>query len=75
MGSGSNPARSRPSLLATRHVAQAAVVVREDVPATSGWSATCGRADEVGPAARVRGARLPDYMVPSAVVVLLDRCR
>ena len=60
-------------------VAQAVVTAREDAPGTGGWSATCvpgrdrGRAAGTGwrrRRASTPPARLPEYMVPSAVVVL-----
>ena len=59
-------------------VAQAAVTVREDNPGDRGWSATWsrpagtghGRAGLAGAVREHAAARLPDYMVPSAVVVL-----
>ena len=62
-------------LLRQPGVSQAVVIVREDRPATSGWSATCRRRARRRDAGRrsLRAAlarQLPDYMVPSAFIVL-----
>ena len=76
-GSGSSWARSRRCWPPTRRCAQAAVIVREDsagrraagrlrgpapATATGGWPAAAARA--------CAPARLPEYMVPAAFVVL-----
>ncbi len=57
-------------------VAQAVVMVREDVPGDArlaGYLVPAGDVDRTGLAAAVRehaAARLPDYMLPSAMVIL-----
>ena len=67
------PGEIEAALLRQGSVAQAAVVAREDVPGTSGWSPMWCRSGRASIAAALRahvGAILPDYMVPSAIVVL-----
>ena len=67
------PVEIEAALLRHGSVAQAAVIVREDVPGASASSGMlCPSGQSVDPAAlRIHvGASLPDYMVPSAFVVL-----
>ncbi|MGH3739139.1 MAG: amino acid adenylation domain-containing protein, partial [Micromonosporaceae bacterium] len=75
------PGEIQAALLDHPGIAQAAVVVREDVPGDKrlvGYVVTDGAADEAGGAGAADetgvkaflAERLPDYMVPAAIVVL-----